>query len=246
LYAEVLSDVPGALWRMAWVDDARVDCQVPETLLRIIVAIDPAVSTSEGSNLTGLIVAGIGRNGKAYVLEDSSGKMQAHEWAEKAVELYRRYKADRIVAEKNMGGDLVEATLRTVDPSIPYKGVHASRGKVVRAEPVAALYEQGRVHHVGTFAALEDEMISFTSDFDRGRAGFSPDRVDALVWAITELMLGASTEAVLGHGGGVIYRGDGSGYPDFYNYPGGVSQNPSHAGPVSIRGGMDFSNRGRT
>jgi phage terminase large subunit-like protein len=105
--------------------------------------------------------------------------------------LYRRHDADRIVAEVNNGGDMVEATLRMVDPEIPFTAVRASRGKVVRAEPVAALYEQGRVHHVGMFSVLEDQMCAFTQDFDRQAAGYSPDRVDALVWALSDLMVEA-------------------------------------------------------
>jgi phage terminase large subunit-like protein len=100
---------------------------------------------------------------------------------------YRKHKADRIIAEVNNGGAMVEATIRAIDSRVSYRSVHASRGKVVRAEPIAALYEQRRVHHVGTFTALEDQMCAFTSDFDRSRAGYAPDRVDALVWALTEL-----------------------------------------------------------
>src|SRR6202011_1260431 len=103
--------------------------------------------------------------------------------------LYRQHKADRIVAEVNNGGDMVEATIRMVDPNVSYNKVHASRGKVIRAEPVAALYEQGCIHHVGAFPTLEDQQCAFTTDFDRKAAGFSPDRVDALVWALTDLLV---------------------------------------------------------
>ena len=106
-----------------------------------------------------------------------------------AISLYRQHKADRIVAEVNNGGDMVEATLRMVDPNVAYTAVRATRGKVVRAEPVAALYEQGRIHHVGAFPTLEDQMCGFTTDLDRKTAGFSPDRVDALVWALTDLLV---------------------------------------------------------
>ena len=156
----------------------------------MIVSLDPAVSTNEGSDLTGLVIAGIGRDQHGYILDDRSGRYQPHEWAQQAIQAYREYRADRVVAEINQGGQMVEATLRTIDSTVAYKGVHASRGKTTRAEPVSSLYEQKKVHHVGAFPELEDEMTSFTSDFDRGRAGFSPDRVDALVWALTELMLG--------------------------------------------------------
>ena len=185
LDGEMLEDVPGALWQRAWIDADRVTA-APD-MQRIVVAIDPAVSTGEGSDLTGMVVAGIGTDGDIYVLEDLTAKLGPAEWARLAVSAYRRHRADRIVAEVNNGGALVEATLRNVDGSIPYKEVHASRGKAIRAEPVSALYEQHRVHHVGTFADLEDQMCAFTSDFDRNRAGYSPDRVDALVWAISEL-----------------------------------------------------------
>jgi predicted phage terminase large subunit-like protein len=126
----------------------------------------------------------------AYIIEDLSGRYAPHEWAAKAVNAYQRHKADRIIAEKNNGGDMVESTIRMVARNVSFKAVHASRGKVTRAEPISALYERRKIHHVGALSALEDEMCGFTSDFDRTRAGFSPDRVDALVWALTELMLG--------------------------------------------------------
>jgi phage terminase large subunit-like protein len=183
--AELLSDTPGALWQLEWLDRDRVS-KAPD-LRRIVVAIDPAVSNNEGSDETGIVVAGIGGDKHTYVIEDLSGRYAPHEWAAKAIEAYRRHKADRILAEVNNGGAMVEATIRAVDHVVSYKSVHASRGKVVRAEPIAALYEQRKVHHVGGFPTLEDQLCAFTSDFDRGRAGYSPDRVDALVWALTEL-----------------------------------------------------------
>lgn len=185
LNAELLSDTPGALWIVAWLDRDRVK-EAPD-LKRIVVAIDPAVSNNEGSDETGVVVAGVDAKRQNYVLEDLSGRYAPHEWASKAIEAYRRHKADRIIAEVNNGGAMVEATIRAIDSSVPFKAVHATRGKVVRAEPIAALYEQRKVHHVGTFDVLEDQMCSFTTDFDRSRNGYSPDRVDALVWAITEL-----------------------------------------------------------
>jgi predicted phage terminase large subunit-like protein len=185
IHAELLSDNPGALWNLDWLDRDRVSV-VPE-LRRIVVAIDPAVSNNEGSDETGIIVAGVTKDQKIYVLEDLSGKYAPHEWAAKAILAYRRHKADRILAEVNNGGAMVEATIRALDHSVSFKAVHASRGKVVRAEPIAALYEQRKVHHAGNFPVLEDQMCAFTSDFDRARIGYSPDRVDALVWALTEL-----------------------------------------------------------
>lgn len=185
LNAELLSDNPGALWQLDWLDRDRVTT-APE-LKRIVVAIDPAVSNNEGSDETGIIVAGVTKDQRIYVLEDLSGKYAPHEWAAVAIKAYRRHKADRILAEVNNGGAMVEATIRALDSLVSFKAVHASRGKVMRAEPIAALYEQRKVHHVGNFARLEDQMCAFTSDFDRSRNGYSPDRLDALVWALTEL-----------------------------------------------------------
>ena len=121
-----------------------------------------------------------------------SGVLAPNDWAREAIALYRARRADRIVAEVNNGGEMVAATLRVVDASVPFTPVHASRGKAIRAEPISALYEQGRVHHVGAFPVLEDQMCAFTSDFDRARAGYSPDRMDALVWALTELAVSNS------------------------------------------------------
>lgn len=187
LLAELLEDVPGALWRRSRIEELRVFGVPP--LQRIVIAIDPAVSSEEDSDETGIIVAGLSANDEAFILEDLSGRYQPLEWARKAISVYRKYSADRIIAEVNNGGEMVEATLRTVDPSIPYKAVHASRGKARRAEPVAALYEQGRVHHVGNYPKLEDQLCEMTVDFDPNMMGYSPDRLDAAVWAITELML---------------------------------------------------------
>ncbi|QKC84389.1 ATP-binding protein [Mesorhizobium sp. NZP2077] len=187
LDGEMLEDVAGALWQRSWFDRDRVE-SAPQ-LMRVVVAVDPAISNKEGSDETGIIVAGLGQDGRGYVLDDGSGRYAPQEWATKAVDLYEKHRADRVVAEKNQGGDMVEATLRMVDPRVPVKLVHASRGKAVRAEPVSALYEQGKISHVGAFPALEDQLSSFASDFDRARAGYSPDRLDALVWAFTELMV---------------------------------------------------------
>jgi predicted phage terminase large subunit-like protein len=186
LDAELLEDIPGALWARAWLDAGRVDIAPP--LRRIVVAIDPAVSTNEGSDETGIVVAGIAADERMYVLEDISGKYGPDEWARTAVAAFHRWRADRIIAEKNNGGDMVETVIRSVEKNISYSPVHASRGKLTRAEPISALYEQGKVSHVGSgLAILEDQMCAFTSDFDRSRSGYSPDRLDALVWALTEL-----------------------------------------------------------
>jgi len=185
--AEILNDVVGALWSRANIDANRIQLHQLPPLNRIVVAIDPAVSTSENSDETGIVAAGIGDNGEFYVLDDISGVMSPDSWAQEAVGLYRARNADRIIGEANNGGDLIESTIRSVDPNVSYRKVHASRGKVTGAEPVSALYEQGRVHHVGGFPKLEDQMCEFCVDFDRKSMGYSPDRLDALVWALSYL-----------------------------------------------------------
>lgn len=187
LEAEILEDVPGAMWGRAVIEGTRLT-RLPE-LARIVVAIDPAAGSGEQSDETGIVVAGKDTGGQGYVLADVSGRYAPTEWAKAAIAAYRAHDADRVVAEVNNGGEMVEATLRVVDPNVPFTAVHAARGKVARAEPVAALYEQGRVHHLGAFPALEDQMCGFVHDFDRAAAGYSPDRVDALVWALTELLV---------------------------------------------------------
>ncbi len=190
LEGEILDDVPGSLWSREQLDTYRLR-EAPEDLERVIVSVDPATSNEENSDETGIVVVGFSRDAdgyaRGYVLEDGSMKGKPEEWAKKAVTLYRKWEADKIVAEKNQGGDMVSAVIRAVDRSIPLKLVHASRGKVVRAEPISALYEQGRVHHVGRFDKLEDQMCLFSIDNIRSPAMGSPDRVDALVWGLTEI-----------------------------------------------------------
>ena len=187
LNAELLEDTPGALWSHGIIDAAR-QAAAPN-LARIVVAIDPAMTSGEDADETGILVVGKDHQGHGYVLADVSGRYQPIEWAKIAIAAYRTHHADRIVAERNNGGDMVEATIRMVDPNVPVTTVWASRGKVTRAEPISALYEQGRMHHVGGFPQLEDQMTNFTSDFDRQKAGYSPDRLDALVFASTELLV---------------------------------------------------------
>lgn len=188
LEGEILDDIPGALWSRTAIDNARQP-EAPDQLDRIIVAIDPATSSHEGSDETGIVCVGLAkdRDGyqRGYVLADRSLRGPPDEWARKAVALYREFQADRIVAEKNQGGDMVEAVIRAADRNVPVTLVHASRGKLVRAEPISALYEQGRVHHVGRFDELEDQMCTFAVDFDRSNG--SPDRMDALVWGLSFL-----------------------------------------------------------
>lgn len=190
LDGELLEDTPGALWQRNQLDELRVS-EHP-ALKRIVVAVDPAATDDEDSDETGIVVAGVGRDGHAYVLDDLSIKASPDGWARTSVHGYHKFSADRLVAEANNGGDMVEYTVRTVDKNVSYKKVHASRGKYTRAEPIAALYEQGKVHHVGTFPQLEDQMCNWTP----GQK--SPDRMDALVWALTELMLGAQTAIRIG------------------------------------------------
>ena len=181
LYAEVIDNIDGALWDLGMIDEGRIRDEERE-LTNIIVAIDPAVTSNENSDETGILVVGKDANNEYYVLEDLSGRYSADKWGRIAVKAYHEWEADRIVAEVNNGGDLVERLLRNIDFNIPYRSVHATRGKLVRAEPIAALYEQKRVHHVGTFPDLETQMCSYTGDIKT-----SPDRLDALVWGLTEL-----------------------------------------------------------
>ncbi len=191
LYAQFLEDAQGALWKRDLIEEFRAT-EHPE-LTRIVVAIDPAVADPKarseeeqaGNAETGIVVAGVAANGHAYIIDDKRIQASPHVWASEAVTAYKKFRADRIVAEQNNGGVLVENTIRTIERGISYSPVWASRGKYTRAEPVAALYEQGRVHHVGMFPQLEDQMCQWEPLMGQK----SPDRIDALVWALTELML---------------------------------------------------------
>jgi phage terminase large subunit-like protein len=188
LSAEILDDVPDALWTRAALDRDRRKFDGVPPLKRVVVAIDPAAKlndTPEEGAATGIIVAAVGDDGRGYVLDDATCRESPNGWARMAVACYDRYQADCIVGEVNNGGDMVASTVRAVRPTVPFRSVHASKGKWTRAEPIAALYEQGRISHVGTFASLEDEMVNFGPNGMVGDA--SPDRVDALVWALTEL-----------------------------------------------------------
>jgi len=188
LDGEILTDAPGALWKWAAIEAARVETAPP--LRRVVVAIDPAATSGDESDETGIVVAGLGWDDRVYVLADASGRYAPTEWARRAVAAYRTHGAARIVAEVNNGGEMVAATLRMIDPGAPVRTVHASRGKAVRAEPVAALYEQGRVSHVGPMPQLEDQMTTW----DPGVSRKSPDRMDALVWALTDLAVDPQRE----------------------------------------------------
>lgn len=185
LHAEVLEDIEGALFAREWIEKTRVRSLRDSQIQRIVVSIDPAVTSNESSDQTGIVVAALGVDNRCYVLDDLSCRLSPDGWAARAVAALHERKADRIIAEVNNGGDLVERVIRTVDPRVPYKAVRASRGKITRAEPVAALYEQGRVSHVGDFPQLEEEMCSYTGSIGER----SPDRLDALTYAVHELML---------------------------------------------------------
>lgn len=175
-------DSEGALWTDDIINETRVDVAPP--LYRIVVANDPAVTSKDTSDETGIVCVGIGHDKHLYVLEDVSGTYTPTEWAKETVVLYKKRRADRVVGEVNNGGDLVETVIRTVDKNIPYTGVYATRDKETRAEPVAALYAQGKVHHVGEFLELELEMTTWEAK----KGEKSPNRIDALVWAAAELL----------------------------------------------------------
>lgn len=190
LEGRLIEDVEGALWTMTMLERARGSA--PEKLDRIVVAVDPPVSGKETSDECGIVVFGVTTDGpprdwRGVVLEDASIRGSAMDWAQAALDAFHRHGADRLVAEVNQGGDLVEAMVRQVDPMVPIRAVHASRGKSQRAEPVAALYEQGRILHVPGLQRLEEQMCRMSRCGFEGKG--SPDRVDALVWAVTEAML---------------------------------------------------------
>jgi phage terminase large subunit-like protein len=186
LDAELLEDLEGALWTRGMIEASRV-AKEPDEFRRIVVAIDPAGGASKTNDETGIIAAGATSDRHVYILRDASGRFSPDGWARRAVDLFQSLRANGIVCESNFGGEMVRATIRSVAPYLPVKMVHASRGKQVRAEPVVALYEQRRVHHVGAFPELEDQLCQW----DPMHSTSSPDRLDALVWAITELALTA-------------------------------------------------------
>ncbi len=195
LLGELVEDVAGALWTHEMISLARISAPpgFHSSLDRIVVAVDPPASAGENADECGIVVAGVlnaDDGAVAFVLDDrSAGGLSPRQWAARAVAAYHDYGADRIVAEINQGGDMVREIVRGVDPSVPVRDVRATRGKRLRAEPVAALYEQGRVRHVAAFPKLEDQMTSFT-----GEGAKSPDRLDALVWSLTDLMLRRGAE----------------------------------------------------
>jgi phage terminase large subunit-like protein len=180
IMAEDIDEAPGALWNRRIIDKYRID-KVPE-LVRVVVGVDPSGTSKTTSDEAGIVVAGIDSREHGYVLNDITDIYSPTEWAYKAIGEYHKWEADRIVGETNYGGDMVETIIRNIDKDVSYKSVIASRGKYLRAEPIAALYERGLVHHVGRFNKLEDEMCLWLPG-DK-----SPNRMDALVWCLTELM----------------------------------------------------------
>ncbi|MBA7639209.1 hypothetical protein ES703_64216 [subsurface metagenome] len=184
IYAIFLEELPDALWQRSTIANNRVSDINLDELIRIVIGIDPAGTKKETSAETGILVCGIDANGEGYVIDDLSCRKRPKGWASESIKAYHRYKADRIVAEVNFGGDMVESVIRNVDKNVSYKSIYASRGKRVRAEPISALYEQGKIHHIGTFKDLEDQQCNFTPETKK-----SPDRIDALVWCFTELII---------------------------------------------------------
>ena len=183
LAGELIEDDPDAIFKRDLIEAARVS-RAPE-LRRIVVAVDPPAGFGKHGNACGIVCAGLGADGRCYVLDDCSVHgLRPAQWAKRIVALYHARQSDRVVAEVNQGGAMVEQVLREVDPALSFRAVHATRGKKARAEPVAALYEQGRVSHVGAFPELEDEMCSAI-----GEGKKSLDRLDAMVWAVSDLML---------------------------------------------------------
>ncbi len=221
LSGDLLLDIPGALWSRARIDELRLvgsrflvdgdnrtlETAIAEAMQRIVVAVDPAASAQEGSDETGIIVAARDEDRTGYVLADNTvTQANPDEWGRAAVLAFEHWDADEIVVEANNGGDMAVSVIQSAAlalfkegkcrrKKVPVTKVHATRGKAIRAEPVSALYEQGRIHHVGTFAQLEDQQCAFTPDFDRKKAGYSPDRLDAAVWAFTDLIVGSRTRA---------------------------------------------------
>lgn len=182
-------DSEGALWTDDLINSLRV--QAAPVMKRIVISIDPAVTSKDTSDETGIVAVGLGFDDHIYILDDDTGTYTPNEWAQRAVAMYNKHNADRIIGETNNGGDLIEAVLRNISKTIPYKSVHATRDKLTRAEPIAAIYEQGKAHHVGILVELELEMTSWTAKTGEK----SPNRIDALVWGCTELNPGAARES---------------------------------------------------
>jgi predicted phage terminase large subunit-like protein len=229
LYAKLLEEAEGALWSREEMDKARWRGGPRENwpdMKRVVVAIDPAASNTQNSAETGIVVAGIGYDKRGYLMHDASGKYTPEGWAKMASDLFEDYQADRVIGEVNNGGDMVAAVMRNSSPDIPFRAVHASRGKAARAEPIAALYEQGRCTHLEYSEELEDQLCTWEPLGDEK----SPDRLDALVWAMTELfgrrLVGIATPVVSSVTrrlpGSLAPRGVGRGYAGGFSFGGGA------------------------
>jgi phage terminase large subunit-like protein len=197
LFAEMLSDTPGALWSGDMIEKANDVGKLPD-MRRVVVAIDPSGTrgASDGGDSVGIIVAGLGVDGLGYILADRTCKLSPDGWGRRAVEAYREFKADRIIAERNFGGAMCEHVIRSIDQNVPYREVTASRGKAARAEPASALFEQGKIRFAHRMSELEDQMLAMTSNGYTGDG--SPDRLDAAVWALHELF-GAPEPGIIGY-----------------------------------------------
>jgi phage terminase large subunit-like protein len=228
LNAELLLDVQGSLWPRDLLDRANGNWKLPD-MKRVVVAVDPSGTRGEedSGDSIGIIVAGLGVDNFGYVLADRTCKLSPDGWGRVAVNAYREFKADRIIAERNFGGAMVEHVIRTVDRNVSYKEVTASRGKIARAEPISALYEQSKIRHVGSFIELEDQLCAMTSEGYVGDG--SPDRADALVWALTELM-GARQQHIPLVGPDVVHGG-----PNYFRSFWTGARVP--AGPFELGGG---------
>lgn len=211
LHAALLDEAEGALWKRSQIDFLRV--RAAPQLVRVVVAVDPATTSNATSDETGIVVAGLGVDGHGYVLEDCSLRGSPDAWGRAAVAAYKRWKCDRMIAESNQGGAMVEHVIQTVDATIPVKLIHASRGKYARAEPIAALTEQNRIHHAGKFSLLEDQLCTWTQDEG------SPDRLDAMVYALTELNIAAGAPDYSGYKS--VVRVGSAGARDFSELLGG-------------------------
>jgi len=198
LDGQYVAEIDGALWTFEMLEKQRSADGALPLMQRVVVAVDPSGAAGPEdyrSDEIGIVVAGLGQDGLGYVLEDASRRMSPEAWAQCAIRQVRKWGADRIVAEKNFGGDMVRAVIQAADSNAPVKLITASRGKIQRAEPVSALYEQGKVFHVGVFPEMEDQMTNFST------AGYlgdrSPDRADAAVWALSDLMVGDNNDAYI-------------------------------------------------
>ena len=191
LYGELIEDVEGALWSLSAIEKDRVK-DIPDNIIRRVVAVDPAVTANIDSDETGIIVVSRDSNGHGYVEGDHSMRGTPNEWANRVINVFDQYECDNIIVEINQGGDMVAQTLRTIRPHLPIREVRASKGKRLRAEPISSIYEQGRIHHVGVLDKLETQMTTWTPDDPK-----SPDRIDALVHGLTDLMDSGGAEAYL-------------------------------------------------